>query len=41
MRLLIVILVLTALVIVDQFKFHGHYSSEFSRFITTVARSVT
>lgn len=41
MRLLIVILVLTTLVIVDQFKFRGHYSAEISRFIATAIRSVT
>jgi hypothetical protein len=41
MRLLIVILVLTALVIVDQFKFRGHYGSEFSQFVARAIRSVT
>ena len=39
MRLLIVILVLTALVIVDQFKFHGHYSAEISRLMAQAIRS--
>ena len=40
MRLLIVILVLVVLVIVDQFKFRGYYSSQLSHYISWAARSV-
>jgi hypothetical protein len=39
MRLMIVVFVLTLLVIIDQFRFRGHYTSEVSRFVTTVVRS--
>jgi hypothetical protein len=31
MRLMVVVLVLAGLVIVDQFRFHGHYGSEVTR----------
>ena len=41
MRLLIVILVLTTLVIVDQFKFRGYYSAEISRLVAQAIRSVS
>jgi hypothetical protein len=41
MRLMIVILVLVTLVIVDQYRFHGYYTSEVSRMITHMIRSFT
>ena len=41
MRLMIVILTLTGLVIVDQFKFNGYYSSQFSQYVGRTIRSVT
>jgi hypothetical protein len=41
MRLLIVVLTLMLLVIVDQFKFGGYYTSQFSQFIGRMVRSVT
>jgi hypothetical protein len=41
MRLLIVILALTGLVIVDQFKFNGYYGSQLSQFVGRTVRSVT
>ncbi len=41
MRLMIVVLVLVALVIVDQFRFHGYYGSQVSGFVSRVVRSVT
>ncbi len=41
MRLLIVILALTGLVIVDQFKFNGYYSSQLSQFVGRTVRAVT
>ena len=41
MRLLMVILVLATLVIVDQFKFRGYYSSQLSQYIARMVQSVT
>jgi hypothetical protein len=41
MRLLIVVLVLVALVILDQFRFRGYYGSQLSQFITRVIHSAT
>jgi hypothetical protein len=41
MRLMIVVLVLAALVIVDQFRFHGYYGSHVSEFVSRVVRSGT
>jgi hypothetical protein len=38
---LIVILTLMVLVIVDQFKFGGYYTSQVSQFIGRTVRSVT
>lgn len=41
MRLMVIILVLVGLVVVDQFKFRGHYGSELSQFLARAVRSVT
>lgn len=41
MRLLLFILLLTTLVIIDQFKFQGHYGSEISRMVTKTIHSFT
>ena len=41
MRLLIVILVLGALVVVDQFKYHGYYGRQFSNFVVRIINSMT
>jgi len=41
MRLLMVILVLASLVIVDQFKFRGYYSSQLSHYIARMVQAVT
>jgi hypothetical protein len=40
MRLMIVVLVLTGLVIVDQFRFRGYYGSQVSDFVTRTVRTV-
>jgi hypothetical protein len=40
MRLMIVILVLVALLFVDQFRFRGYYTSELSGFIVRVVQLV-
>ena len=41
MRLLIVILVLVALVIVDQYRFRGYYGTQLSQFIARIVHHVT
>lgn len=41
MRLMIVVLTLTALVVIDQFKFRGHYGSQLSQYVARMVRSVT
>jgi len=41
MRLMIVILAIALLVIVDQFRFHGYYTSEVSRIVSNAITSVT
>lgn len=40
MRLLIVILVLVTLVVADQFRFRGYYTSQVSQYLSQVVRSV-
>jgi hypothetical protein len=40
MRLLIVILVLVLLVVVDQFRFRGYYTSQVSYYLAQAVRSV-
>ncbi len=40
MRMLIIILTLVGLVILDQFKFNGYYSSQLSQFVGRTIRSV-
>ncbi len=40
MRLMIVVLVLAGLVVVDQFRFRGHYGSQVTELVTRVVRSV-
>jgi hypothetical protein len=41
MRLLIVVLVLVALIVVDQFRFRGYYGSQISQFFARMVYSVT
>lgn len=41
MRLMIVILAIALLVIVDQFRFDGYYTSEVSRIVSNAITSVT
>jgi hypothetical protein len=41
MRLMVALLLLVALVIVDQYRFRGYDSSEVSRLATGAIRSVT
>jgi hypothetical protein len=41
MRLMITVFVLVALVVVDQFRFHGYYGSQISQFLVRVIHSVT
>jgi hypothetical protein len=41
MRLMIVVLVLVALVIIDQARFRGHYGSQISQFFARLVYSVT
>jgi hypothetical protein len=40
MRLMIVMLVLVALIVVDQFRFRGHYGSQVSQFFARIVYSV-
>jgi hypothetical protein len=40
MRLMVVVLVLAGLVLVDQFRFHGYYSSECTRAAVDAVRSI-
>ena len=41
MRWMIVILVVALLIVVDQFRFRGYYTSEVSRTVTNAITSVT
>lgn len=41
MRLMVTIFLLVVLVIVDQFRFRGHYGSELSRLMVVAVKSVT
>ena len=41
MRLMIVVLVLTALVVIDQFKFRGQYGAKLSDYVVRMVRSAT
>jgi hypothetical protein len=40
MRLMLALFLIVTLVIVDQYRFHGHYTSEVSRMVVGAVRSV-
>jgi hypothetical protein len=40
MRLMIVVFFLATLIIVDQYRFRGHYSSQISHFFSRIVYSV-